>query len=279
MVLFFSSSLARKALKTRRPESHKGENGRVLVVGGSSRYAGAPALAGLASLHSGADLAYVVAPSVVSSTIAGFSPDLIVQRFEGDFLNEGGVAAFSELAPGADALVLGNGLGKNPKALSCAQKILSLWSKPAVVDGDALGFVSNLKNKGVIYTPHMGEFARMGFSLSGSSIEAIGRVARNAARSLGGVVLLKGPVDIISDGERVAFNKTGNASMTVGGTGDVLAGLAGGFLSQGHSAFNAACLAAFVNGSAGDLAFKEVGYSLLASNLLRFIPRVLKRIR
>ncbi|MEM4389414.1 MAG: NAD(P)H-hydrate dehydratase [Candidatus Micrarchaeia archaeon] len=276
MVNSITISWARKVLKTRKQNSHKGENGRVLVVGGARRYFGAPALVGLAALRSGADLAYLLVPDYISRALAALSPDLIIWDFEGEVLNDSSIPAFREISDKCDALVIGNGLTKQESALSTAKAILSNWHGPCVIDGDVIGFAAH--ENGVL-TPHAGEFKRLGFGAPEGGLEARARQVRQAARELGMVILLKGVVDVVSDGERIAFNKTGNAAMTVGGTGDILAGVLGALLAQGHDPFEAACLAAFINGSAGDLAFAELGYSILASDLLDYLPSVFKRLR
>ena len=90
-------------------------------------------------------------------------------------------------------------------------------------------------------------------------------------------MVLKGSVDIISNGISVKLNSTGNPGMTIGGTGDVLAGLIGGLMAQGHDAYESACLGSFINGSAGDIAKEEFGYNFLASDILRYIPLVFKK--
>ncbi|MEM3030943.1 MAG: NAD(P)H-hydrate dehydratase, partial [Candidatus Micrarchaeia archaeon] len=235
-----------------------------------------PVLVGLAALRSGADLSYLLIPNYISKSAAALSPDLIVWDFEGEVLNNNSVATFKDVSGKCDALVIGNGLTKQESVLNAAKAILADWRGPCVIDGDAIGFVSHEK---AVVTPHAGEFKRLGFGAPEGAAEARGVQVRRAARELGVVVLLKGVVDVVSDGERVAFNKTGNAAMTVGGTGDVLAGVLGALLAQGHGRFEAACLAAFINGAAGDLAFKELGYSLLASDLLGYLPRVFKKLR
>jgi len=276
VTVWVSARWASRTLKPRSPKSHKGENGRVLVVGGSRHYFGAPALVGLAALRAGADLSYLLIPKYISKSIAALSPDLIIWDYTGAILNKNAVSAFKNISKNADALVIGNGLTKEKEAISTAKELLSGWAGPCVIDGDAIGFVSHEK---AVVTPHAGEFKRMGFGSPAESPEARGRQVKEAARRLGMVVLLKGVVDVVSDGERVGFNSTGNAAMTVGGTGDILAGVLGCLLSQGYGRFEAACLAAFINGAAGDLAFKQLGYSLLASDLLDFLPQALKKLR
>ena len=268
-----SSAWVRAHLQKRSSSSRKGENGRVLVLGGSVFYAGAPALAGLGALRAGADLAFVLAPDAVASSVSCFSPDLIVWRYKGGVLNPSARPLFKKLAEQAGCIVVGNGLSKEPGALRQANYLVNLVDKPVVVDGDALGSVFHRR---AVYTPHDGEFRRLSGAAPDTSLDERGDEVSSLSEKLGGVVLLKGPVDIISDGERQAFCKAGNAGMTHGGTGDVLAGVLGALLSQRYAPFEAACIAAFVNGAAGGLAYKEFGNGLLASDLPQCIAKVFK---
>jgi len=127
----------------------------------------------------------------------------------------------------------------------------------------------------MIITPHKGEMKRInGDDVPNDEIEKI-EFLKNYALINKVTVLLKGQTDLISDGKEVRGNRTGNAGMTVGGTGDVLAGLTGALFAN-HDAFSSACAAAFINGAAGDMAFSKFGYGLLATDVIDFIPEVMK---
>jgi hydroxyethylthiazole kinase-like uncharacterized protein yjeF len=260
-------------INKRFESSHKGDNGRILVIGGGA-YTGAPALAGMAALRSGADIATIATPSCISHIVAGFSPNLIVRDLEGDHLNTKNLDVLMDLIPRHDVVVLGMGLGRDPETTEAISKIIPMCNK-VVIDADAL--LPDMPFKGII-TPHAGEFRRIsGISLPdpyqsnySERIEPLKRYAKE----LGLVVLLKGRVDLITDGEIVRGNATGNAGMTVGGTGDVLAGITASFYSRA-SALRAAVAAAFVNGRAGDLVQKEKDYGLLATDLIEKIPQAM----
>jgi NAD(P)H-hydrate epimerase len=264
------------------PESHKGQNGRVLVVGGGP-YTGAPGLAALAAYRMGADLVHVATPARAHPIVASFSPNLIVHALEGDgrrFVPDD-VDRLHALLPLADAVVVGPGAGDAEETKETLRRFLAAADVPVVVDADGLVAVAEdpecLKGKAGVVTPHAREFA----DLAGESLpeDAAKRkdAVRTLARRLGVAVLLKGRTDVISDGERVKVNPTGNAAMTVGGTGDVLAGLVGALLAKGVAPYDAARMAAFANGTAGDMAFEEVSYGMVSSDLLAYVPRVLKR--
>lgn len=253
--------------------SHKGDAGRVLVIGGGA-YSGAPALAALGALRAGADIVTVAAPRSVSDIIASFSPNLIVRALSGDRLVENDIPVISELIEKHDVVVMGMGLGTADETQRTVRKIIPLCRK-AVIDADALlPNLLSLLNKNVIITPHAGEMKRLsGVEVPFDQKEKV-EFVRNFTKKNHVTVLLKGAVDIISDGIEVRANRTGNAGMTVGGTGDVLAGLTGALYAK-HDAFEAACAAAFINGDAGDMAFAEFGYGLLATDVIDYIPKAM----
>ncbi len=265
-------------LKGRSPLSHKGQNGRVLVVGGSVDYYGSPALVALAATNAGADLAYCLVPERIADTVASYSPDLIVRSYPGTQLNSSARAQLKLLSTKTDVLVIGNGLTKQPTVLREVKDLVAWWSKPIVIDADAIR--PSIRKSGAVYTPHSGEFARM----TGEKISPRERTAReqvrDAAAGLHSTILLKSHMDIISDGRRLATNHTGNPGMTCGGTGDVLAGVLATFLAHGYSSFDAATLAAWAAGTAGDLALKKLGYfSLRATDVIEQVPTALGRLR
>jgi NAD(P)H-hydrate epimerase len=172
------------------------------------------------------------------------------------------------LVKAADVVVMGNGLGDKSHA---AVQAIAPHCRKAVFDADALRQPLPASPSS-IYTPHGGEFARMtGKRLTGDPAERA-RAARDAA--LPGTVLLKGPVDVITDGTRVRFNATGTPAMTVGGTGDVLAGICGAILCH-LPPFETACVAAWVNGMAGARVQQGRSGGLLASDLAGEIPKIL----
>lgn len=255
--------------------SHKGDAGRVLVIGGGP-YSGAPALAALAALRAGADIVTVAAPKSVSDIIASFSPNLIVRPLSGDILLEEDIPVISRLISRHDVVVMGMGLGTADETGATIQKIVPLCKK-AVIDADALSpQLVPLLNSNIIITPHAGEMKR----LSGLDVpheqKARVELIRNFAKDNDLTVLLKGAVDIISDGVEVRANRTGNAGMTVGGTGDVLAGLTGALFARCDFPLEAAACGAFINGAAGDMAFEEFGFGLLATDVIDYIPKVMK---
>jgi hydroxyethylthiazole kinase-like uncharacterized protein yjeF len=265
----------------RKPGSHKGDNGRVLIVGGGPFF-GAPTLAALAALHAGADWVTIAAPKSVSSLIASLSPDLIVQPLSSAIVVERDVPVVSDLIRKHDVLVIGMGIGAEEDTKSAARMILEdAASKKVVVDADGFyGLHLPVKEKRVIVTPHAGEFSKMqersvNVPPERMPEERMGFV-QDFSRRNNVVTLMKGPTDIVSDGDRVKINRSGNAGMTVGGTGDVLAGVTGAFFAIAEDMFKVAVAAAFITGTAGDSAFEEKGYGLLATDVVGHISRVMK---
>lgn len=260
-------------LRSRGDFAEKGGGGRLLVIGGGP-YTGAPTFAALAAYRSGAEIVTVAAPKRAANIIASFSPNLIVRPLsQEDTLAEGDVPMLEELIPRHHAVVVGMGLGREPGTLEAVKKILPLC-KRVVVDADALQ--PGMPLHGII-TPNVHEFNRLSGEHLGSKDDAADKVQEFSAKS-GLVTIWKGSPAIVSDGASVKANSTGNPGMAVGGTGDVLAGIVGAFYCR-NPAYKAACAAAFVGGDAGDMAFEDKGYGLMASDMLERIPYAMKKFK
>lgn len=254
------------AVPKRAGGEHKGDFGRVLIVGGSRDYSGTPALVGLAALRTGADLVTVCCPSYAAEKMRCY-PDLMIHPLGSEsHLQESDVEGI--LSMSFDSVVLGNGLGLSEESRDAVKRLLKEIEKPVVVDADALKLMKpkHIK-KTFILTPHSKEFEIL---FGEAPIDRVA-AAEKQAREHGCVILLKGPVDVVSDGKRTKLNHTGNPGMTVGGTGDVLAGIVGA-LSAKADIFTAACAGAFLSGLAGDLVLKDRGYSITASDCIEKIP-------
>jgi NAD(P)H-hydrate epimerase len=260
------------------PDAHKGQNGRLLVIGGGP-YTGAPALAAMAAYRIGTDLVFVACPENVSGVVASFSPNLIMVPLKGKRLGPEHVEQLVAMSDGVDAVLLGPGLGDEPATLEAVRSFIARYHGPMVLDADAIkavgGHLEILCNKVGVLTPHHRELEM----LVGHPVppDARNEFAIELAKATGWTVLLKGRVDLITDGRHVKMNRTGNPGMSVGGTGDVLAGITAGLLTKRTAPFNASRISAFINGSAGDLAFEKFSYGLVATDLLDRIPQVLRR--
>lgn len=266
-------------LQKRMFEAHKGNAGRILIIGGGP-YSGAPALAALAALKTGADLVTAAVPESVARIVASYSPDLIVRKLSSNILCPEDLSILPDLINSHDVVVMGMGLGRATETLEAVRKVLPFCRK-VVLDADALSALSGTLfetltgNCEIIVTPHGGEFARLRGMETPEDAEAREKAVREFSEEKGVITVLKGKTDIISDGKQTLLNRTGNPGMTVGGTGDVLAGIAGSLFSR-NPAFLAASCAAFINGAAGDLAFIEAGNALLATDVLEKIPEIIK---
>jgi len=254
--------------------SHKGSNGRLLIIGGGPYY-GAPAMSALAAMRVGADIVRLAVPENCSSIIAGFSPVLMIDSLPGDSLGTEHLEHLLALSKNHDAVLIGPGLGTSDRTTEAVRRFVKQCAVPTVIDADGLNalgddFVSSGKT---ILTPHYREFIRLGGDrYSASATLPVIRLAE----STGSVVLLKGHTDRISDGKRIRANHTGCAGMTGAGTGDVLAGIVAGLLSKGMTCFDAAALGAFISGKAGECAFDERSYGMIATDVIEAIPKVLK---
>lgn len=255
---------------SRNPQAHKGEFGSVLVVGGGP-YTGAPALTAQAVLRAGGDLVYVAVPEAITREVQGYSENLISRALPGDHLAPSHVEMLLEYATAVDCVVVGPGLGDASPSIDAVAEFLSKYTGIAVIDADALVTIPEISTDAtLICTPHQGELKKMGGTTSADWKERA-TLVESFADDLGQTVLLKGTYDIISNGDRTRVNRTGNPGMTVGGTGDVLAGVTGAFACV-LDPVHAAGLAAYVNGRAGDLLVDQYGYGLLATDLLDTIP-------
>jgi len=271
---------------SRSSDAHKGENGEVLVIGGGP-YTGAPALSARAALRAGADLARVACPASVAREVQGYSESLIVRGLSGDHLAPVHVDGLLDLSDGHDAVVVGPGIGDAEPAVTAVEEFLEAFGGRAVVDADALSVVPGLDTDAdLVCTPHRGELRKMGGPVADDWRKRVDAIAEFAA-NLGRTLLVKGPYDVISDGATTRVNRTGNPGMTVGGTGDVLAGAVGALVGV-LDPVQAAALAAYANGRAGDRAvgtgdridpdpddYGVGGYGILPTDVIDRLPGAL----
>jgi NAD(P)H-hydrate epimerase len=274
-----NEEVVRKAVKPRKASSHKGQNGVVLVVGGSWMYHGAPFLSAMAALRAGVDLAYIAAPEKTALSIRALSPNVIVIPLTDIKLTRGASRRILKILPSVDSVVIGPGLAEgSEKGIEFVIGEALALNKKLVLDATALypGVLPRILGRKVVMTPHAGEFKRVfGEELSGELSERIDKVREKASESKV-TILLKGMIDIISDGEKTAINKTGTPAMTTGGTGDVLTGVVAALLAKGAEPFEAAAAGAWINGRAGEEATSIYGLHITATDVIEFIPKVMK---
>lgn len=259
-------------------ESHKGENGIVVVVSGSRDYYGAPLYVVKSALRMGPDMVFLYTPQNIHGMVASHTQDIMIRKSGMDYIEFNHDMA-SMISERATSVAIGPGISKNPVALENASRVIDhvlLSQKSIVIDADALEAISSIQDfKGIaVLTPHRGEF-RNAFGANPDEENA-----KRIASRLNAVILLKGPVDIVTDGTVIKKNKSyHHESMTRGGTGDLVTGATAGLLSRGLDPLHAASLASYIIGSAGLVAFREMGYSYYTSEVLDFVPDVVSTLK
>ncbi len=275
-------------LPKRRKESRKGENGVVLAIGGSKEYPGAITLAGLAALRSGCDLVRIAAPEKVSWAVNAYSPDLITIKLKGEYIRQGHYPLLKPFLKRSDVLLLGNGMTISKAGKEFCKKITNN-DVLKVIDADALKMLSLADLRNAIVTPHLRELEELlkNSNIGANTIKKIineKNIELRAKKTLEAthpflekdtIILLKGRIDTIIAKNKIFYNSTGNAGMTRGGTGDVLAGLCAGFLAQSMDLLQSAKNAAYINGMIGDILLrKKKGFTYLASDMVDEIQRI-----
>jgi hydroxyethylthiazole kinase-like uncharacterized protein yjeF len=264
-------------LKVRKKDNHKGQFGRILVIGGSKNYSGAPAYSTLTCLNFGCDLVITYVPQVIGNVLRTYSPNMIVRTIPGDWLNDKALNEILWLIDWANSIIIGPGLGEQKETEELLIRLLEHTKKEEkkiVLDADALKLIKDhlglIKGQSIILTPHEGELKIMtGIDLPPyDKIEERGNVIFNLAKKLGVTLLVKGPYDFVTDGKTMKINKTGCPEMSIGGTGDVLAGLCGCFLTTGNDPFHSACSAAFLNGFLGEYCKKNIGPRFTTTDMI-----------
>lgn len=268
-------------LPDRDPWSHKGNFGRVLLLCGSRGYTGAAALAAMGALRSGAGLVYLGVPESIYAIEAVKLTEPIVFPLPDDhgMFSLGAVETVLNRLNRMDAVLIGPGMGQSAGTLALTQAVLKSFPGPVILDADGINVITPHKDilrertGPVILTPHDGEFARLA-SWPGNARET---ATVDLARDLGAVVLLKGHETIITDGETVYVNHTGNPGIAVGGSGDVLSGIIVSLCGQGISPLESAACSAWLHGAAGDRCAREIGqYGMLPTDMLNVLPRLMK---
>ena len=280
MSSIITSKLVKKFTPARKSSSRKGDNGKVLVLGGSYIYHGAPALSSLAALKTGTDLVYTCVPKINVQATRAVSPNLIVIPLVDSKLTRGVVnKLLGQIPVDLDSATIGMGLSiQDPEALKLLVK--SLLDRDVRLSLDASALVNYilplLSGKNVVVTPHAGEFKKMFGEAPPESKKARITMVEKFAKEHSITILLKGPTDIISDGAKTYLNPTNTPGMTVGGTGDILSGIIAGILAHNRNALESAVVSAYFNGLAGKNTQKKLGPHMTATDLLDALPSVMK---
>jgi hydroxyethylthiazole kinase-like uncharacterized protein yjeF len=269
-----------KGLPRRKPDSHKGDYGRVLVVAGSRGMAGAAMLASDAAYRSGAGLVYIACPAEIADVMSIKQTCGVVWPFE----ERNAAQQIIEYSQRCDVAVIGPGLSQAPAIAAAVREVVGALEIPMVLDADGLNAFESfpeLLGRGQaprVITPHPGEAARLMKSLPGDIQADRAKSARELAERFLAVVVLKGHRTVVTDGKRSYVNRTGNPGMATGGSGDVLSGVIGALIGQKLEPYDAACLGVRIHGKAGDLAARKFGQvSLMATDLLAALPDAFRR--
>ena len=271
----------RRWLPKRQADTHKGDFGKLLLLCGAVSYTGAPALAAMAAVRTGAGLVFTGVPERVYPIVASKLTEPMVFPLpakDGTLSREAIPEILTRLGR-CDACLIGCGLGQSEDTYQVVRAVLEHAKCPVVVDADGInvlaGHIDVLRGAAcpVILTPHDGEFRRLtGMDPAEDRLKAV----KQLQRMTGATVLLKGHRTLICGEKECYVNLCGNPGMATGGSGDVLAGIIVSLLGQGLSPLRAATAGAYLHGAAGDLYAQRFGeYGLLPSDLLKVLPRLL----
>ncbi|MGC1928413.1 MAG: NAD(P)H-hydrate dehydratase [Candidatus Nitrosopolaris sp.] len=271
--------LVKDLLVPRIATSRKGDNGIVLVVGGSRIYHGAPILASIAALRSGTDLVFTAVPRSIVMAVRSYSPDIIALPLPDDKLTVGLVNRLMAMLPKKpDAAAIGMGMSiAKPEALVSLIRQLRNADIKLLLDASALipEILREISGTGAIVTPHAGEYKRLFEKHPGTNEDAQTSTVQTLAKDYRITIVLKGSVNIISDGEHSVVIKRSTPAMTVGGMGDILSGLIVGLLTK-YTSLNASILGVYLNGVAANLAYERVGLHLVATDVIEDLPNAMK---
>lgn len=254
----------------RDPASHKGENGKVCIIGGSRHIHGAPLFSALAAEASGVDLIYLFVPPAHEEVAKQASLNFQVRTFQSDELSTDDVGPILQMLASMDCALIGPGLGHEPPSLRALRQIITGAPCPLVLDASALqaDTLSWITDKQIVLTPHLGELERMG-------IAELDLPEKARHHSI--TILLKAPIDrIVSPDGSVVESAGGNAGLTVGGTGDALAGLTAGLIAQHLELPEAALLASITIKKAGEMLAEQQGMHYMTLDVIEMIPLILQ---
>lgn len=278
--MYTTKSILKKVYVKRGIWSHKCNFGKLLVITGSEVHTGSPTFVGLSAYRAGCDLVFLIGPERAMNIAASYSPVLITKPLSGKQLEDRHIDEIVSATKDMDAVVIGPGLWRTKETRKAIIELAEKIYLPMVIDADAVRAISAkkeiLKDKRCVLTPHADEFKELTNVKVFINLKERMETVKKEARYLKTVILLKGHIDVISDGKQVVLNKTGSPYLTKGGCGDTLAGICGALLARNIEPFIAAQAAAFINGKAGEIAAKKYKEGLLPTDLIEQIPFVIK---
>ena len=272
MTEIINEKILREVYSKRENWSHKGNFGKILVIGGSDIYTGSPALVGMSALRAGADSVKIFAPKRAADICAQTSPELITIPFHKNSFDAEALDIFKSLEKWANVITIGNGIGVSSKQQEFVNMVIKETKKPVIVDADAIKVMDkNLLNQNMIITPNTYEFNLLFSKSVDDDPDDRIKTVSDMAREFNTNILLKGHIDIISNGDDTYINKTNSVYMTKAGTGDTLTGILAGLIGQRNKILKAACAAAFINGYTGRMIAKIKRESLSPIDIINNI--------
>ncbi len=277
-------------IQKREKETHKGDYGHLFIVGGSPGFTGAVCLAAESALRAGCGLVTIGIPESLNVIIEIKTTEPMSKKLPETKTHTIGPKAINIctefIEKKADGLLIGPGMSNDKGTETFFKKFLPKINKPVIIDADALKILGRYlsvlaeNSKNIILTPHPGEMTY----LTGLKTSEINKnrenIAKEFAKKFSVIVVLKGYKTVVTDGEKIYINHTGNPGMATAGSGDVLSGIIAGFLVQGFSCWDSAIMGTYIHGFAGDMAEKKYGeYSLIASDIIKFIPCAIKYLQ
>ena len=268
-------------LPDRSPDSHKGDYGKILLLCGSRGFTGAATLAAMGALRSGSGLVYLGVPESIYAIEAVKLTEPVVFPLPDQCgkLSADALVQLGDILPRMDAVLIGPGLGISEGTSQIVQYVLKEAKCPVVLDADGISMAASHKDilrertSATVLTPHAGEFSRLTGTMPADRVSD----AKDAARDMNVIMVLKGHETVITDGKCCYINNTGNPGMAVGGSGDVLAGVIVSLLGQGVDPLQAAACGVWLHGAAGDVCAESIGqYGMLPGDMLNVLPRLLK---
>lgn len=273
-------NIVRRIYGHRDSWSHKGDFGKLLIVGGSEEYTGSPALVALSALRSGCDFAKIFAPVRSADACSNFSPEIIAIPYNRQYFDQDAITDIEKLSEWADAVEIGNGMGRDRQQGELVKLVQKRIKKKLIIDADGLKVLDkNLLNFDTLLTPNSYEFSVLFDRKLSNDLNERVKAVKEKADEFKTVILLKGHVDVISDGEAVFINKTNSSYMTKAGTGDTLAGIASGLIAQGNNVLDSACAAAYINGYTGRLVAKAKKEALSPVDIINNIYLTITRFK
>ncbi len=275
-------------LKPRAVDAHKGDFGKVCIIAGSTGMSGAAVLAGRAALRAGAGLVRVATPKSVLPIVASIEPSFTTIALPEDNLGRISAKAINpilEVLSENDVVAFGPGVGISGALRSVLEALLEQDQLRLIIDADGLNNLAGIKDwptklkARLVLTPHPGEMKRLWSGLFREPLPSDRQQqAVQLAQQTKTVVALKGAGTVVTDGQKVYINKTGNPGMATAGSGDVLTGVITALAGQGLSDFDAAVLGVYIHGLAGDIAAENLGQvSLMTTDIIDVLPEAFMR--